>query len=99
MSYNKPKPLFWQILVLVAVLGIFSLEYLVYTSLSFLLLVAYIYYAYTEKKKLRLFLLFCVFLSAFAWAECMHPKETQANKDFYVENFDPMQEYNLCGKL
>ena len=99
MPYNQPKPLFWQILVLVAVLGIFSLEYFVYTSLSFLLLVVYIYYAYTEKKKLRLFLLFCVFLSALAWAKFMHPQETQANKDFYVENFDPMQEYNLCGKI
>ncbi len=98
-SYRLPKPLFWQLLVIAAVLGIFSLEYIYYTSLSFLLLLYYGYGAYTEKKKLRLFLLCSVFLGSFLWANLLLPKESQANKDFYAENFDPMQEQNICGKI
>lgn len=100
-SYQALSLLFWQYLVLAAVLGVFFRSFPFHAGLSLGLLFFFLGMHYQDKRLFRLVLVCAVFLLAFAYTVWREPSQSAESKAYYQEYFNPLQEENgeLCGKI
>lgn len=100
-SYQALSLLFWQYLVLAAVLGVFFRSFPFYAGLSLGLLLLFLGMHYQDKRLFRLVLVCAAFLLALAYTAWREPSQSAESKAYYQEYFQPLQEENgeLCGKI
>lgn len=106
VPYRTLSLLFWQYLVLAAVLGVFFLSFPFHAGVSLGLLLLFLGMHYTDKRIFRLVLVCAVFCLAFAYTAWREPVQRAENIALYQEQFSPFnslqeqdREQEFCGKI
>lgn len=98
-DFSGTALLFWQYLVLGAMLGVFALAYPFHALLSLVLLCLWIILHYRRARGVRLGFLLLVFVLSCCYAAWREPVQTEQSVAVYSSLFDPMEEKELCGKV
>lgn len=101
-QYQALSLLFWQYLVLGAVLGVFFLSFPFHALLCLGLLLLFLGMQYQDNRLTRLVSVCVVFLLAYGYSGWCEPVQSAESMRVYQEYFNPLQEENeqeLCGKI
>lgn len=99
VHYKAVSLLFWQYCVLAALLGVFASDYPFYSGLCFALLCVFVAGHYASPRLFRLCCLVLFFGAASGYAQWREPLLSERDRRFAAERFDPMSEYEICGKI
>lgn len=98
-QYQALPLLFWQYLTLAAVCGVFFLSFPFHAGVCLGILLIFIGMHYRDNRVFRLALACLVFLLSYVYTLWLEPVQSAESKAYYQENFDPLKEQELCGKI
>lgn len=98
-QYRAISLLFWQYMVLGAVLGVFFVSFPCHAALCLGLLLLFLALHYQDQRFLRLLLVCMAFGAAYGYTLWREPVQESESLTYYQENFDELTPQELCGKI